>query len=85
MFSQLAVPSNPKKTMSNAAYSDYTAHIHEGAEAAAAHAKGERLKGAFPGANYDLVAGDPPAKCTDVTGPDPEKVKQIRIWINTTE
>ena len=71
--------------MSNEAYSEYVAHIHEGPDRAAAQAKGERMKGSFPGATFDLVAGDLTGKCTEVSGPDPEKVKQIRIWLNSTE
>lgn len=66
-------------------YESYLAHIFSAGDEAAAQAKGQRLQGAFPGIRFDLVDGTPSGRCEEVIGPDPEKVKQIRLWLNTTD
>lgn len=66
-------------------FQSYLAHILIGEDESAARAKGERLQGAFPGIRYDLVPGVPCSRCEQVEGPDPEHVKQIRLWLNTTD
>lgn len=76
-------PSAPVTTAS--AYGAYLAHIFAGQDTLAAQEKGQRLQGAFPGVRFNVVAGDPCARCEQVEGPDPEKVKQIRLWLNTTD
>ena len=65
-------------------FSSYLAHILTGEDESAAQAKGQRLQGAFPGIRFDLVPGVPCSGCEQVEGPDPEQVKQIRLWLNTT-
>ncbi|MBS0660121.1 MAG: hypothetical protein JSR82_17930 [Verrucomicrobia bacterium] len=80
-----ASPHAPPAADPGAAYASYLAHILVGEDTAAAQAKGQRLQGAFPGVRFNLVAGGPCSRCEEVEGPDPEKVKQIRLWLNTTD
>jgi len=64
-------------------YSGYTAHIYMHEEAPSAAAKGEAMKANFPGADYDLVKGDPCGQCCAVDGKDRKTKDQILDWINS--
>lgn len=69
--------------MSLQKYSSYTAQIYKADDAPSAAAKGEAMKAAFPGADYEVVAGDPCGQCSYVDGPDAKIRGQIQEWINS--
>jgi hypothetical protein len=62
-------------------YSGYHAYIHEGDDAPSATAVGENMKRRFPGADYELVRGDPWGQCSHVDGTDPKIAAAIADWI----
>jgi len=65
-------------------YSGYDAQIYEGDDAPSASAVGENMKKQFPGADYELIAGDPWGQCSHVDGPDEKIAGTIKVWINST-
>lgn len=69
--------------MSTQQYSGYTAQIYEADDAPSAAAKGEAMKEAFPGADYEVVDGDPCGQCSHVDGPNAKIRGQIQEWINS--
>lgn len=58
------------------------AQIYQSDDAPSAAAMGEDMKAAFPGADYELVAGEPCRQCPSVAGRDHKIGKQIQEWIN---
>ena len=69
--------------MSTKPYTNYTAQIYKADDAPSASAKGKAMKAAFPGADYELLVGDPCGQCSSVGGRDPMIRKQIKEWINS--
>jgi hypothetical protein len=66
-----------------AQYSKYIAQIYQADDIPSASAKGEAMKAAFPGADYELVKGKPCGLCSHVAGGDPKIGKRIQDWINS--
>ena len=64
-------------------YSGYIAYIYKADDPASAAGKGENMKQSFPGADYELVDGDPCGQCSDVAGDDEKIGDQIKDWINS--
>ena len=69
--------------MSTKPYAKYTAQIYQADDALSAAAKGEAMKAAFPGADYELLDGDPCGQCSTVGGRDAKIRAQIKQWINS--
>lgn len=72
--------------MHMAKYTGYIAHIYDGKEndlPGLAAAKGEHFKQKFPGADYELVDGDPAGACSAVFGSDKKICGQLEDWINS--
>ena len=63
-------------------YSGYTALIYKADDPPSGAAKGEDMKTHFPGADYELVDGDPCGQCSHVDGTDAKICTQIQEWIN---
>lgn len=63
-------------------YSGYIAYIHKADDSPSSAKKGEQMKEEFPGADYELVEGDPCGQCSDVAGPDEKTGDAIKDWIN---
>jgi hypothetical protein len=57
--------------------------IYKADESSYAAAMGEDMKTHFPGADYELIDGNPCRQCQDVIGGRDMKIrKQIKEWIN---
>jgi hypothetical protein len=69
--------------MSTKKYANYTAQIYQDDDIPSAAAKGEAMKAAFPGADYELLDGDPCGQCSTVGGRDAKIRAQIKQWINS--
>ncbi len=63
-------------------YSSYSAYIQSGEDAPSAMRLGDEMKLQFPGADYELVEGDPYGVCNQVVGPDLRICSSIQEWIN---
>jgi hypothetical protein len=63
--------------MSTKPYAKYTAQIYQADDIPSAAAKGEAMKAAFPGSDYELLVGEPCGQCSSVGGRDPKIRGQI--------
>src|SRR5687767_3751563 len=79
----ITMPADKDSFMAKQAYSGYTAKIFEADDGPSAAAKGENMKAQFPGADYELVKGDPCGTCSHVEGGDAKIRERIKNWINS--
>ena len=70
--------------MNKQKYSGYTVGIFKADDESSASAKGEDIKVQFPGADYELVDGNPCRQSAFVRGMDKKIKNQIEDWVNST-
>lgn len=67
-----------------AEYTGYLAHIFDDNDLpGVGESKGNLFKQTFPGADYELVDGDPAGLCSAVFGSDKKICAKLEDWINS--